>query len=126
MWTTGSVIFLFSLSHSFSLRKTHFCRLCQFFRAFSPSSLTRCVSRGHRFAVGQRKKVVDIHTGIFSFGLPFCSVVLEGAKQFFFLAIHRNDRITLLLKLLTLAVDVLKLSISIEMRGPFDGFFVGS
>src|SRR5205807_5728685 len=46
MWTTGSVIFLSSLSHSFSLRKTHFCRLCQFFRAFSPSSLTRCVSRG--------------------------------------------------------------------------------
>src|SRR6266851_5126970 len=38
MWTTGSVIFLSSLSHSFSLRKTHFCRLCQFFRAFFPSS----------------------------------------------------------------------------------------
>jgi hypothetical protein len=46
IWTTGSVIFLSSFSHSFSLRKTHFCRLCQFFRAFSPSSLTRCVSRG--------------------------------------------------------------------------------
>src|SRR5207245_10328185 len=37
MWTTGSVIFLSSLSHSFFLRKTHFCRLCQFFSAFSPS-----------------------------------------------------------------------------------------
>src|SRR6266480_2757972 len=46
MWTTGSVIFLSSLSHSFSLRMTHSCRLCQFFRAFSPSLLTRCVSRG--------------------------------------------------------------------------------
>ena len=28
IWTTESVIFLSSLSHSFSLRKTHFCRLC--------------------------------------------------------------------------------------------------
>ena len=52
MWTTGSVIFLSSLSHSFSLRKTHFCRLCQFFRAFSPSSLTRCVSRGSGNTLG--------------------------------------------------------------------------
>ncbi len=81
---------------------------------------------GHRFAVRQRKKVVDIHAGILSFGLPFRSIVFKGAKQFFFLTIHRNDRITSLLKLFTFAVDLFKLGISIGVRGPLDGFLVGS
>lgn len=69
----------------------------------------------HRFAVGQRQKVVHMHAGLFSFRLPFVSIVFQGANPFFFLAIHRNDRIALLLKLLTLTVDVFKLGISIGM-----------
>src|SRR5437763_10015688 len=70
MWTTGSVIFLSSLSHSFSLRKTHFCRLCQFFRAFSPSSLTRCVSRGkyiHLIIVVPYRKAGAIMKQVYSY-----------------------------------------------------------
>jgi hypothetical protein len=57
IWTTESVIFLSSLSHSFSLRMTHFCRLCSFFRAFSPLWLTRCVSRGYGRVLGHRQGV---------------------------------------------------------------------
>src|ERR1019366_4842602 len=35
---------------------------------------------GHRFAVSERKKVVDIHAGILSFRLPFCAIVFEIAE----------------------------------------------
>src|SRR5450755_2455457 len=77
---------------------------------------------GHGFTVSQRKKIVDIHAGLLSFRLPFCAIVFEIAEQLFFLTIHRNDRITSLLKLLTCAVNLFKLGISIGMRGSFDRF----
>src|SRR5215470_17006822 len=50
MWTTGSVIFLFSLSHSFSSQEDTFLPSLPVFQGvlplLAPSSLTRCVSRG--------------------------------------------------------------------------------
>ncbi len=49
----------------------------------------------------ERKKIVDIDFGLFPFGLPLDPMVLELADQLFFLAVHRNDRVPLLLKLLT-------------------------
>jgi hypothetical protein len=77
---------------------------------------------GHRFPIGKPDKVRHIHTGFFPFCLPFPSIVLEMAKQFFLLAIDRDDRIALRFELLALPIDVLKLSIAIGMSFPFDRF----
>lgn len=43
---------------------------------------------GHRFAIGQGKKVVHIDAGVLSFSLPFTPIVLKSANQFLFLTIH--------------------------------------
>src|SRR6266699_3355784 len=71
-------------------------------------------------AIGQRKKIIDVHIGLLSFGLPFSPVVLKIAKQFLLLAIDRDDRGTFLLKLLARAIDVSKLSIPIHVRFPLN------
>lgn len=73
-------------------------------------------SIGQRFAISEGQKVIHIDAGLLSFGLPLPSVVLEGAKQFLLLAIHRDDGMDLLFKLLACAIDVGKLRIPIRMR----------
>src|SRR5258706_1844668 len=78
----------------------------------------------YRFAISQRKKVIHIHAGVLSFGLPLPPIVLKGAHQLFFLAINRNNRMTFLLKLLARAVDVGKLCIPIRMRFPLNGLLI--
>lgn len=78
------------------------------------------------FAIRQRQKVLDIDFHLFPFGLPLCPVVLEMADQLLFLAVHRNDVVALLLKLLTFLVDVRKLRISVWMRRPFNVLLIGS
>jgi hypothetical protein len=41
-------------------------------------------SIGDRFPISQGKKVIDVHFSGFSFGLPFCSIILEIANQLLF------------------------------------------
>ena len=53
-------------------------------------------------------------------------VVLELAEQLLLLAVHRNDRVSVLLKRLARGVDVLKLRIAVGMRGPFNVFLIRS
>ena len=65
------------------------------------------------FAIGERKKVAHIDVRLFFFCLPFPPVVLEGAYEFFFLAVDGNDRITTRLKLVALLLDLGKLGITI-------------
>jgi len=64
------------------------------------------------FAICQRKKIIDIDGRFFSSGLPLSSIVFERAKEFLFLAIHRNDGVPLVLKLVALLLDLSKLESS--------------
>jgi hypothetical protein len=57
--------------------------------------------------------------------LPFFSVILEVAQQLLFLAIDRNDRVTLLLKLLAPFFDMGKLGIAILVRTSFNVLLIG-
>ena len=59
-----------------------------------------------------------------SFGLPFSPLVLKRAQQFFLLAIDRDGRRLLLLKLLTQGRDMPKLLIAVGMRSTFQRFLV--
>jgi hypothetical protein len=81
---------------------------------------------GDGFAISEGKKVIDIDFPLFALGSPFCPIVLEIPNQFLFLTVHRNDGVALLLKLLALLFDVVKLSISIGMRGALDVLFIGT
>src|SRR6266516_162630 len=75
-------------------------------------------------ACSQGHKVIDIDRGMLSFGLPLSPSIFKIAKQFLLLAVHRNDRMAFLFKLLAGAVDIPKLCIAIWMRGAFDTFLV--
>src|SRR6266568_6285674 len=79
---------------------------------------------GDGLAGSQRKKVIHIHTGLLSFGLPLSSVVFKGAEQFLFLAVYRNDWVAFLLKLLTALFDMGKLGIAILVRFSFHGLLI--
>ncbi len=81
---------------------------------------------GDGLAICYRKKVIDIDFGGFPCGLPLGPVVLELAEQLLLLAVHRNDRVALLLKHLACGMDVLKLRIAVGMRGPFNVFLIRS
>src|SRR5258708_2786901 len=92
MWTTGSVIFLSSLSHSFSLRKTHFCRLCQFFRAFFPSSAhslripwaeepDHCAQELSDIERVARQTLREVREAVAGYRQPRLESELEGARQ---------------------------------------------
>ncbi len=81
---------------------------------------------GYRLPVSQRKVVVDVDRGLFSFGLPLSSVVLKGTNRFLFLAVHRDNRIARNLKLFALLVEVSELGIPICMRTSLNVFLVGT
>src|SRR5437868_1053724 len=80
---------------------------------------------GHGFPISERDKVIDIHTGILSFCLPFPPIIFEVAKQFFLFTIHRDLRVPLLFELLDLLVDMLKLGIAVGVLLTFDRLLVG-
>src|SRR6266699_5699090 len=77
---------------------------------------------GDRTAISQRKKVIPIDMGVLSFCLPFRPIILKIANELLFLTIDGDDRIALLLKGATGAVDVFKLGVWIGMRGSLDAF----
>jgi hypothetical protein len=59
------------------------------------------------------------------FGLPFPSAVFKISDQLFFLGVHRDHRLPLLLKSLCNRINVFKLRIPIRMTAPFSRFGIG-
>ncbi len=76
------------------------------------------------FAIGERAVVVDVHLRLVPFRLPFASLVLECAQQFFLLTVHRDRRRLFLLELLAQGIDMPKLLIAVGMRRAFHRFLV--
>lgn len=77
------------------------------------------------FAGSLGGKIIDIHTGIFAFCLPFPPIILEIPKQFSLFAINRDRRIPLVFELLGHLIDMLKLIVAVGMLLSFDGSLVG-
>jgi hypothetical protein len=83
-------------------------------------------ARGDRLPVSQRKGIVDMDRGFFSFGLPCSSVVLHGADLFLFLPVHRENRIARTLTRRALLMKVSEPGIPTCMRTSLTRFLVGT
>jgi hypothetical protein len=71
---------------------------------------------GDGFPIGDGEIILDIHSRLLSFGLPFSPGVLEIPNQLFLLTIDGNDWLPFGFKRFASAIDVLKLGIPIGMR----------
>src|SRR5258708_39362513 len=65
------------------------------------------------FPIGKREIIIHLDDRLLPFGLPFLSVVLEVADQFFLLAIDGNDWLPFGCVSFPDAIDVLKLGVPV-------------